>query len=91
MRAWPFPYMKLMHPFLIGGAVTLFAFSKIQNSMCECKYHTPPPMKFALPLDWIALLNNITFFSIVAEVYANDPKNPKYAEIQARKHKAEGH
>ncbi|KAJ2891465.1 hypothetical protein GGI21_000358 [Coemansia aciculifera] len=61
MRAWPFPYAKLMHPFIIGGGVTLFAFSKIQNAMCE------------------------------GEAYANDPKNPKYAEIQARKHKAEAH
>ncbi|KAJ2657279.1 hypothetical protein IWW48_004586 [Coemansia sp. RSA 1200] len=61
MRAWPFPYGKLMHPFIIGGIVTYFAFSKIQDTMCD------------------------------AEIYANNPSNPKYAEIQARKHKAEGH
>ncbi|KAJ1822411.1 hypothetical protein LPJ56_000799 [Coemansia sp. RSA 2599] len=61
MRAWGFPYMKLMHPFILGGVATFFAFSKIQDTMCE------------------------------AEIYANDPKNPKYAVIQARKHKAEGH
>ncbi|KAJ2003092.1 hypothetical protein H4R26_003266, partial [Coemansia thaxteri] len=51
----------LMHPFLIGGVVTLFTFAKIQDTMCD------------------------------AEIYANDPRNPKYAEIQAKKHKAEGH
>ncbi|KAJ1964508.1 hypothetical protein GGI12_001380 [Dipsacomyces acuminosporus] len=61
MRAWPFPYMKLMHPFIIGGGLTFLAIAKIQSGMCE------------------------------SEIYANDPRNPKYAEIQARKHKAEGH
>ncbi|KAJ1663095.1 atp18 subunit J of the mitochondrial F1F0 ATP synthase [Coemansia sp. RSA 1646] len=61
MRAWPFPYAKLMHPFLIGGGLTFLMFSKIQDVMCD------------------------------TEGYANNPSNPKYAEIQARKHKAEGH
>ncbi|KAJ2679327.1 hypothetical protein GGI25_001684 [Coemansia spiralis] len=61
MRAWPFPYMKLMHPFMIGGGITFYAFYKIQDALCE------------------------------SEQYANDVHNPKYAEIQARKHKAEGH
>ncbi|KAJ2160664.1 hypothetical protein GGF46_002095 [Coemansia sp. RSA 552] len=53
--------MKLMHPFLIGGALTFYGFAKIQNMMCE------------------------------SETFANDPQNPKYAEIQARKHRAEAH
>ncbi|KAJ2800091.1 hypothetical protein H4R20_004190 [Coemansia guatemalensis] len=61
MRAWPFPFMKLMHPFLIGGGITFYTFAKIQDTMCE------------------------------SETYANDIRNPKYAEIQARKHRAEGH
>ncbi|KAJ2282314.1 hypothetical protein GGH14_001652 [Coemansia sp. RSA 370] len=60
MRAWPFPYMKLMHPFALGSVVTFYAFWKIQDTLCE------------------------------SEQYANDLKNPKYNEIQARKRKAEG-
>ncbi|KAJ1744055.1 hypothetical protein LPJ78_004637 [Coemansia sp. RSA 989] len=41
----------------------------------------------------------LTFFAFMkiqdamceSEQYANNPQNPKYAEIQARKHKAEAH
>ncbi|KAI9500832.1 hypothetical protein GGI26_001899 [Coemansia sp. RSA 1358] len=39
MRAWPFPYMKLMHPFMIGGGITFYAFYKIQDALCESEQY----------------------------------------------------
>ncbi|KAJ2138817.1 hypothetical protein GGH17_000917 [Coemansia sp. RSA 788] len=84
MRAWPFPYMKLMHPFALGSVVTFYAFWKIQDTLCESKYFVyEEPTK-----DAHMNANRLNFN--IGEQYANDPKNPKYNEIQARKRKAEG-